>query len=306
MRASSFKYLLGEGARSIWVNRLMSFASVGVMVSCLLLIGGAILLSENVLAFVGIAQEQNEVWVYLKSGMSDEEIAEAGESLQALGDMSVELYSRDEVLEDTIAEYRAEGNERAAAVYESYRGEENPLADCYILKLRDIDAMDEIEARIRTMPYVDNIYAPTELAATLLAIQQLVTAAGVGIVIILGVVSLLMIANTIRLSVFSRRKEVNIMKFVGATDAFIRLPFMVEGVLLGLLASSLAYGILFAGYTYLIGQFDAGASQFFKDMAAHIIPFSAVALPLAIGFVGAGVGIGVIGSMLFVRKYLRV
>ena len=306
MKASSFKYLLGEVTRSIWVNRLMSFASVGVMVACLLLIGGAILLSENVVAFVGVAQEQNEVWVYLKSGLSQEEITSAGESLSEMGDLSIELYSRDEVLEDTIEEYRKNGNERAAEVYESYRGEENPLADCYILKLRNLEEMDEIKARIETMPYVDSIYAPTELAQTLLAIQRMVTAAGVGIVVILGVVSLLMVANTIKLSVFSRRKEVNIMKFVGATDAFIRLPFIVEGVLLGLLASGLAYGILFGGYTYLIQRFDGGSSQFLQEMAAHILPFSEVAVPLAIGFAGAGVGIGVIGSMLFVRKHLRV
>ena len=159
---------------------------------------------------------------------------------------------------------------------------------------------------IERMEFVYQVNAPTEVADTLVAAQRVVALLGTGIVAILMVVSLIMVANTIKISVFSRRKEVNIMKFVGATDAFIRLPFIVEGILLGLFSAGIAFGILWLGYSQLVQWLGQNGSSWLQSAYASIIPFNEMALPMFGGFAGAGVLIGVVGSMLFVRKHLRV
>lgn len=301
MKASSFKYLLKQGVRSVWVNRLMSFASVGVLVACLLLIGSAVLLTENVRSVVGYIQAQNEMMVFLREDLTDEELAQVDAQIRGLDNLSdITFVSKEETLQK-----QKEQMGEAGAILEGYEND-NPFLDSYVLKLRDVSGMQLMVDTVSSMGSVYEVYAPTEAAETMVALQRIVTVFGAGIVLILGLVSLLMVANTIRLSVYARRKEVNIMKFVGATDAFIRLPFMVEGVILGLLSALVAYAILWLGYNRLLVWFAESGSMWIRSAYSSIIPFGSVALRMAVGFGGAGVLIGMFGSMLFVRKHLRV
>ena len=145
-----------------------------------------------------------------------------------------------------------------------------------------------------------------EVADAVTAIKHGVNTAGTTVIIILAVVSLAILANTIRISVFNRRKEISIMKYVGATDAFIRLPFLSEGILLGVISSVVAFLLLWGGYSFLLKAIQDSAFAYSGIIMNNIIPFKDVALRLFLYFMGCGVGIGGIGSAMFVGKYIRV
>ena len=150
------------------------------------------------------------------------------------------------------------------------------------------------------------VNAPTNVAETVTGIKNAVYVCGSAVVLILLAVTLIIIANTIKVTVFNRRKEINIMKYVGATDTFIRMPFVVEGILLGVISAAIAYLLLWGGYTYLIGYIQESTTTSFAAFFRNLVPFTDVARELLISFVIGGVGVGVVGSMIFVRKHLKV
>ena len=160
--------------------------------------------------------------------------------------------------------------------------------------------------RLESISGVSAVRAPDAVAEAFSSIKRAVSVSGMFIVAILIVVSLVIIANTIKVTVFNRRKEINIMKYVGATDAFIRLPFFVEGFLLGLLSALLAFGLLWVGYNYVLDAVSLNPSAFIQSAYQNTIPFEEVALELLAWFAGGGIGIGVFGSMFFVNRYLKV
>ena len=174
------------------------------------------------------------------------------------------------------------------------------------ITLKDLSLIDETTAQIESIPGIMRVNAPTNVAETVTGIKRAVYICGSGIVIILLAVTLIIIANTIKVTVFNRRKEINIMKFVGATDLFIRMPFVVEGVLLGVISACLAYLILWGGYTYLMNYVQTQAATTLSAFLKNLVPFSQVAKQLLASFAVGGVAIGVFGSMIFVRKHLKV
>ena len=174
------------------------------------------------------------------------------------------------------------------------------------ITLKDLSLINETTAQIESIPGVMQVNAPTNVAETVTGIKRAVYLCGSGIVIILLAVTLIIIANTIKVTVFNRRKEINIMKFVGATDLFIRMPFVVEGILLGVISACMAYLLLWGGYTYLMGHVQAQASTALSAFLKNMVPFSKVAKQLLASFAIGGVAVGVFGSMIFVRKHLRV
>ena len=165
------------------------------------------------------------------------------------------------------------------------------------ITLKDLSLIDETTAQIESIPGIMRVNAPTNVAETVTGIKRAVYICGSGIVIILLAVTLIII---------NRRKEINIMKFVGATDLFIRMPFVVEGVLLGVISACLAYLILWGGYTYLMNYVQTQAATTLSAFLKNLVPFSQVAKQLLASFAVGGVAIGVFGSMIFVRKHLKV
>ena len=153
---------------------------------------------------------------------------------------------------------------------------------------------------------IESVKAPNEVADILTSIKHAVAAGGFFIVALLIAVSLVIIANTIKVTVFNRRKEISIMKFVGATDLFIRLPFFVEGFLLGLLSALVAFGLLWVGYDYLLQMIAENPSSWIQQAYQSLLPFKEMALRLLGWFAGGGIGVGVFGSMFFVNRYLKV
>ena len=301
MKGSSFSYLIKEGARNIWVNRMMSLASIGILVSCMLLIGSAILLSINLNGMVSYVENQNEMVAFLEDSADDVTVSAVEAALNSNDNVeSCAFVSREEALE----RYSEIVPDSLLENLEQDKEEVFPLS--FRITLKDLSLIDETTAQIESIPGIMRVNAPTNVAETVTGIKRAVYICGSGIIIILLAVTLIIIANTIKVTVFNRRKEINIMKFVGATDRFIRMPFVVEGILLGVISACIAYLLLWGGYTYLINYVQTQASATLSAFLKNLVPFSQVAKQLLASFAVGGIAIGVFGSMIFVRKHLKV
>lgn len=301
MKGSSFTYLIKDGAKNIWANRLMSFASVGVMVACLLIVGAAILFSVNVNSMVGYVESQNEVVAFLDDNITQEGIDSVQAELDQMDNIgNITFVSKEEALE------QEKENMGDAGLLLEGLDNDNPLPDKFIIQIEDLEYMNDSVREIDRIDGVDSTQAPRNVADTLVSIRYAVSFAGSFIIVILAVVTLIIIANTIRLTVYSRRTEINIMKYVGATDIFIRLPFIAEGIILGLVSAILAFFILWGAYSYLMSWLIVNPQSWMQAVSGSFVPFTDVAWQLFGGFALGGSLVGVLGSVIFVRKHLRV
>lgn len=288
-----FGYLVKEGFKNIWNNRIMSIASVCVLISCLILTGAAALLSLNVEKVVDSVGQSNETTVYLKDGVSELEAVYIGKDIEKIDNVtSVRFYSKDEAFEA----YRDElGDE----LFERISEESNPLPDSYIVAMKDLSLYGTTISEIQAIDGVDTISNRSEIAKKLTDVSNLVNIICFWVVIALVIISLFIIANTIRATMYSRRYEISIMKSVGATNGFVRLPFLVEGVIIGLISSIIGTGCIALLY-------NAGMNAIEQFIPFDSIPLSDVIILVAAAFLIAGVMIGFFGSFISIRKYLKM
>ena len=293
MRFSSLRYLIKEGFRNIWQNRFMAIASVGVLVSCLLLTGGAYLVFVNIDHAFEWVYGQNVVVAFAEEGATDEETSALMAKLEALPNVEdVEFVSKEETLEkykDSIPE----------ATYEDMRGENNPMPDSFVVTFEDLAQFEDTLAQIQQIPEVEDVSYNADIASALTNVRHIILVVGGWIIVMLLLVSLFIIANTIKLTVYNRRLEISIMKSVGATNAFVRIPFVIEGMVLGLVSGGVAYGILYFIYTRLSGMFRLGT------LMQGLVDFSTVWWILLAGFLVIGMLTGIVGSAISMGKYLK-
>lgn len=301
MKWSSFRYLTKQGLHNLRANRLMSLASIGVLTACLLLTGIAGLFSANVNSLVEYLGDQNETVVYLDQGLSDEQLASVDQTLRSMPGLAAVAYvSQEEVLE-TYKGYMSE----YADLFNDFE-EDNPFHANYRVVLEDLNQMDEMIAQLEQIDGVYSVSAPTQLSSVFLTIQRAVTYAGWALVAVLALVSVVVISNTIRLTVFARRKEINIMKYVGATNGFIRWPFFVEGTSVGLISGLLAAGLVIGAYALVVNKVGA-MSGFWGPILGSCLLSVGQVWPIVLGaFLIFGVIIGSIGTATSIRKYLEV
>lgn len=301
MKWSSFRYLTKQGLHNLRANRLMSLASIGVLTACLLLTGIAGLFSANVNSLVEYLGDQNETVVYLDQGLSDEQLASVDQTLRSMPGLAAVTYvSQEEVLE-TYKGYMSE----YADLFNDFE-EDNPFHANYRVVLEDLNQMDELIAQLEQIDGVYSVSAPTQLSSVFLTIQRAVTYAGWALVAVLALVSVVVISNTIRLTVFARRKEINIMKYVGATNGFIRWPFFVEGTSVGLISGLLAAGLVIGAYALVVNKVGA-MSGFWGPILGSCLLSVGQVWPIVLGaFLIFGVIIGSIGTATSIRKYLEV
>ncbi len=293
MRLHDIRYLVREGCRNTWQNRLMALASVGVLICCLLLTGFSYLVFVNVDNMFQNAYEQNVVAVYIHSDRDDAAVAAIGQQLEGMSNVaSVEYLSK----EDFLSQYT---DALEDTTMESFMGEENPLPDTYIVSLTDLSLFQQTLDDIAAIDGVEEASYDAKTAETLTKVRRVVLGVGGAIIAVLLVVSLFIIANTIKLTVYNRRLEIYIMKSVGATDSFVRFPFIVEGILLGITAGGVGYGLIYLLYSSMVRNFDFG------NPLLALLPFEAEWLTLLIGFLVGGVFVGVVGSAISMGKYLR-
>lgn len=301
MRGDSFNYLLKQGITGLWLNRVMSLASVAILTACLVILGGAGLLSMNLHDIFQAVESQNEVVVFVSDNATDSEIETLGNTLKSIdGVVSVEYVTKSEALEEQ-KEYMGDEGYLLDGLED-----DNPLPASYRVSLADISQMDAIQSQIVRLGNVDSVSAPTNLAETLTGIERTLLILGTIIIGILVVASLVVIGNTIKLTVFSRRQEINIMKYVGATNAFIRFPFLVEGVMIGLISALVAFAILMSVYSSITGMLLSSSVAWMSTISQSLSSFSDIWYWLLSAFVVSGVLIGTVGSAAAMKKHLQV
>ncbi|MBQ3876220.1 MAG: permease-like cell division protein FtsX [Oscillospiraceae bacterium] len=297
MKLNNIWYLIRQGLRNLWLNRLMSVASAGVLTVCFLLIGAASLFSYNMRAFAHGVEKQNELVVFVDDGMA-RSVAAKLKKIKNVA--SYEFVSKVSALEKQLKRLDNEG--------ELFRElmQANPLPDSFKVSLHDVDIIEKTAKKITKINGVQKVKVPKEVAKVITTLKNTITYAGFIIVGILLVVSIFIIATTIKITIYERRREINIMKFVGASNSFIRFPFIIEGVIIGIVAALFSYGILYYGYLYMfdiLENFKINVAPIIKE---NIAPFSELSSYLFGGFLGVGCLVGMFGSVFFVRKYLKV
>lgn len=302
MKWSSFKYLARQGLHNMINNRLMSFASVGVLTVCLIITGVAGLFTANMNSLMLYLRSQNEVVVYLDENLDDAGLASVDSALRAISGLKEVTYvSKDEAL-DLMRDSMGD----KADLFDVFEGEENPFLANYKVVLQDVGQMDEIVPQLESISGVVDVNVPTGLSDLVVNIHKAVTVVSVGLVVVLGFVSIVVISNTIRLTVFARRKEINIMKYVGSTNGFIRLPFFVEGIAVGLIAGVISSAIVLGGYQLLLiysVDFPAFWGSILNDV---LLGMDQIWWKVLVAFLAFGSLIGSVGTATSIRKYLHV
>ncbi len=296
MRLHSLGYLIKEGIKSLWKNRTMSIASIGVLISCLLLTGVATAISLNISAIMYTFESDNSVMLYLQDTTPRIAAIKFSEKLGEIDNIdSWEFVSKEQALVDVKGMIDDNGN-----LLEGLDGAENFLPDGYRVTLKDITRYDETIKQLKDMDEVQEVndsYRGT--AQKLSNLDRLIRYASVGIVLVLAIVSLFIISNTIKVTMFSRRMEINIMKSVGATNGFVRVPFIVEGVLIGIISGALAATLLMFTYEQITG------------IVSTIVPFitalnlSQYRWVLYIAYIVVGMFFGLVAGGISIGKYLR-
>ena len=298
---NSFFYLVKQGFKNLWNNRLMSLASIGVLVSCMLLIGAAALLAVNVSSVVDELEDQSEAIVYLDDNTTDDDQTRIRKAIIATGKIAtVEFVPKGEALSQMMSAMGDEG-----LLFEAYK-EDNNLPDSYRITFDDVSDLESTVAAIENIDGVLSVSAMTEVANVIIGLKKMAYVGGVIIIGLLIAVSLMIVGNTIKITVFSRRREVNIMKYVGATNGFIRLPFIVEGMSLGVISGAISYGLIYFGYDYFTKWVLSQKSEWFSMLVSGIVPFTAISHQLLIGFLGGGALIGIFGCITFIGRHLKV
>lgn len=297
MTGSSLRYLTKEGFRNVWTNRMMSLASIAVLMSCLVLIGSAAMIFLNIDSLLAKIEEENVVMVYIEDGTSEEDVSQMETLIKNLGNIKeVEFVSKVDAWEEQL-----ETMEEAQKEFFTEVSSDIPLPDAYKVTVENLDNFDRTVEDIRGLEHIDTIRENKDLAQKLVSIRQGISIIAIVIVAVLFAISLFIISNTIRLTVYSRRLEISIMKSVGATNSFVRFPFVIEGMILGLLSGTIGLGLVWGLYELAVTQF----SDLLHSLNLVAISFVDYALPMLGIFVLIGIVCGVGGSLTTMRKYLN-
>ena len=301
MTGSSFGYLVKDGAKNIWSNRLMSFASVGVLTTCLLLVGFAMLFTINVNSMVTYVEQQNEAVVFIEDNATDKQIEALKQKLEA----NDNIFEVEYVSKEAAFEKQKETMGDDAGLFDGL-DDKTFLPASFVVRIKDLSRMSETVKNISDYESVSKVNASLEMGEALTSAKNIINTVGTVVFVALIVVSVVIIANTIRASVFARRREINIMKYVGATDGFIRLPFVVEGLVLGLVSAVIAFVIIWIAYVKGLGAITGESALWLETLLSHLVPFKRVAVPLGLAFAASGMLTGAVGSIFSIRNHLKV
>ena len=295
MKGTSLKYLTHEGFRNVWVNRLMSLASVTVLMACLIIMGAGIMIYLNINKVVDKVQSQNVVMVYVADDASEDETTQIGTSLKGISNVeSCEFVPKEVAFQEQIQSMGGD-----AALFEGF--DEIPLPDAYKVTVKDLSQFENTVSQIKQINKVDSVRENSDLASKLLSLRHAVSIVSVGLVIMLFLDALFIISNTIRITMFSRKLEISIMKAVGATNWFIRWPFMIEGMILGTISGIVSLGVLWGLYAVAEKVF----AQTLSLIGLSLVPFSEYWWQILLVFVAIGLFTGGFGSLVSMAKYLK-
>lgn len=301
MKLSGVRYLTRQGFDNVWKNRMMAFASFCVLLVSLLLVGLSILFYININSIIGGIENKNEVIVFLDENITPAQTKETEVLLKQIDNIDeVRFYSKDDAFEDmkkSMSEYEE--------LFDSL-GDDNPLVDSFRIKIKDISLTSETVTLINELDHIYSIRAPYDFVNILTEMKKIITLVASAIIIALAIVSMVIISNTTKASVFARRNEISIMKYVGATNTFIRIPFFVEGMITGMAAGIAATVITWLGYDAVVDLLTNEVNILNIIGMGSIVSFSDIVLKVALSYILAGAFVGALGSVLSTRKHLNV
>lgn len=294
MKRINTGYYIKEGFRSVFTHGFMSFAAVCMIIACLLIMGTFTLIAVNLDHNLNKLEDENEFLVYIDEGLSEDAARALESEIEAIPNVSdAEFVTREEAME-------AFQEERDSELFKDLPA--SVLRHRYSVHVVDIEQLESTVKQVAAMPEVVNHYAAFEVADGMVAARNVASVIALTLIAILFLISLFIICNTIKLATFTRREEVAIMKMCGATNAFIRWPFVFEGIILGLVGAAIAFVLQWGVYTLIVNALASGEGLAFIE----IIDFKDLINWVLIIFGGAGFVIGVGGSLLAIRKFLRV
>ena len=295
-KGGSLSYLTKEGFRNVWVNRLMSIASIAVLMACLVMMGSAFMVLVNVEGVMKEIEAENVVMVYLDLDATDSEVMRVEQDI--LGTPNV---LRCKYTDKDVAFSQALADLETDATY--FEGVDNPLPDLFEVSISDMSKFKSTVDALAAIENVDVVRDNQEIANVLVQIRSSISYVSIGVIAVLLIISLFIISNTIRITMFSRRLEINIMKSVGATNWFIRWPFIVEGMLLGVISALVSLGVVWGIYALLEPTVDSIFGMISKNF--EVISFIGYAPYILAAFVAIGILSGGIGSLISIQKYLK-
>lgn len=302
MKLSGFKYLADQGVENIWKNKMMAFATFCVLLISLLLVGVAGLFYININSMITGLNDQNEIAVYLNVGTPESRVAEIQEELSSLDNINnVEYISKQQALE----RMRGKIDSKGRAIFNYIEGYDF-MPDGFSVTIKDVSLIGDTTEAIAMIPDIQEVNSSTQVAEFLVELRRMATLIAGAVIIALSVVSMIMISNTTKASVYSRREEIQIMKYVGATNIFIRMPFFVEGMVTGFFSGTGAFFITWIIYRSVYRMFSNQPALMSAFNIENIIPFSQIRIYVLLGYLLVGSVVGAIGSVISTRKHLDV
>jgi len=302
VKLSTFGFLTGRGLRNLGTHWAMTIACVASLAVCMSLNTLASLVEVNVDSMIGYLGRQNETVVFLDPNCDDATATAVGEQISAIsGVTNVSYMSKQDVLNT----YEGYLDEEYEALWDEFESD-NPFKANYRVTVGDLSQLSRISSQMEKIPGVVKVTAPVEMGSIFVEIQQGVTRMGRIFVLVLMVVSIITVGSTIRLSVFARRREIEIMKYVGATNFLVTLPFLVEGLAMGLISGVLSASGVLALYSYLISAASGLRGVWDVLVGTSLVPLEAVWTTVLSSSIAGGTLVGGLGSLFSIRKHLNV
>lgn len=296
-----FKYLLGEGFRNLFKNKKATSISLITMICAMFIFGICFAVGQNINDILKQLKDAQGMEVFIEKDATEEQMQKLGEDIRALDGVNMATFkSRQEAINSFI-----ESMKEYKDILEGYTDEdENPLRASYVVTLTELENATEIQDTIAKMDYVANITSSNMTIEVLVKVANGIKIAIATFFALLLIILITIISNTIKLSVHARRKEISIMKYVGATNGFIRWPFIIEGILIGLIAAIITLLIVGGLYDFIIIKIQE--ANVLQIMDITLLHFSEVVKSITIVYGILGIGVGIIGSTISMRKYLEV
>ncbi|MTI68194.1 MAG: ABC transporter permease [Firmicutes bacterium] len=298
MKFRILKSMIKQGFVGMWRNRMMSLASIGSVTSALMILGMVLILILNINNVTNMTKEQfDEIHIYLKEDITDEQINTIEDEIQNYeGVLSVVFQSKEQALEIMKNRWGEESDLLNGL-------EENPFPQSYIIQLEDIKYADNVVSNLEGLSGIDKIKYFKDIVKRIISVSNVIKSGSLIVIGILMLISIFIISNTIKITVAARKKEINIMKYVGATNGYIRGPFIIEGILLGTIGSALAVILVDVAYQYIYKILN---NRLYVFVTSYMVPSDDIFIDVVIIFMTIGIGIGILGSIISLRRFLRV
>lgn len=297
MTASSFRYLIKEGFRNTWTNRMMSIASICVLMSCLVLMGCATMIFLNIDSLLGRIEDENVVMVFIEDDTETKDQKELERRLKNISNIKeVEFVAKEVAYEEQLSNM-----DESARQFFTEIDDKIPLPDAFKVTVNDLSKFSNTIREIKGLDHILSIRENQDVAKKLVTIRHGIEIIAIVIVAVLFAISVFIISNTIKLTVYSRRLEISIMKSVGATNGFVRMPFIVEGMILGIVAGVISLGLVAAFYGFAVNQFK----DLITSLGLQAVNFADYSLAMLGAFVAIGILTGVGGSIITMSRYLN-